>query len=213
MSLELIGRIHKELSITGSALYEALLAISERVNRKAQIIRLHWQASTLLARMDQLTGDLGIQLVDQVSRRFIGQGRSDHDLGGLDAAVTGATARVRDLKQQLVRLDIKIRDLKLEVAHQNLLRLQRNLSLRSAAIEPVVISREAPAVGQPVCAFPACPSLHLAVILRGPVLLPPTDDVVFFPDDVVVVIGQQAELDRVIVWLTGARPASASPPR
>ena len=68
MAFELFGRLHKELSITGSAIYEVVLAISERVNRKAQIIRLHWQASVLLQRIDEVTAELGRQIADHVDR-------------------------------------------------------------------------------------------------------------------------------------------------
>ena len=53
MSLEFFSRLQRELSVTGSALYETVLAVSERVNRKVQIMRLHWQASTLLRRNDR----------------------------------------------------------------------------------------------------------------------------------------------------------------
>ena len=41
MSLELLGRIQQELSITGSAIYETVLALAERANRKVQVLRLH----------------------------------------------------------------------------------------------------------------------------------------------------------------------------
>lgn len=51
MTFELLGRVHKELSITSQAFYETVLAISELVNRKIQIIRLHWHASTLLKKL------------------------------------------------------------------------------------------------------------------------------------------------------------------
>ena len=62
MSLEFLGRLHKELSITGSALYEIVLSISERVNRKTQIIRLHWHASGILQQIDKVTAEVGRQV-------------------------------------------------------------------------------------------------------------------------------------------------------
>ncbi len=95
MSLELLGRVHKELSITGSAFYETILAISERVNRKVQIIRLHWHASTLLQQSEHLTGEVGQQIVDQVSRRFLARNQLDSSLSTLDATLTPATDRVQ----------------------------------------------------------------------------------------------------------------------
>ena len=62
MSLELLGRIQQELSITGSAIYETVLALAERTNRKVQVLRLHSQASTLLSQIEQTHGELGLRL-------------------------------------------------------------------------------------------------------------------------------------------------------
>ena len=56
MSLELLGRIQQELSITGSAMYETVLALAERVNRKVQVLRLHSHASSVLSQIVQLIG-------------------------------------------------------------------------------------------------------------------------------------------------------------
>jgi hypothetical protein len=206
MNLELLGRVHKELAITGSAFYEAILAISERVNRKVQIIRLHWQAATLLQRMEQVTSDVGQQIVDQVSRRFLASHQPDSVLGPLDATLTQTSVRVHELKQSLTRVDAQIRDLKLEAIHEDLLRLQRDLSLRSAGIERLVIARGTAAVGQPVRALPRSSSVHIGAILRGPFLLAPAEDLVFRSDDIVVLVGLQADLDQIVVWFTSKSP-------
>jgi len=206
MNLELMTRIHKELSITGSALYEAVLAISERVNRKVQIIRLHWHASTLLQHMEQHAAALGQQIVDQVARRFLTAHHPDSAGAGLDAELARATTRVHELKQSLLEVDAQIRELKLEAIQEDLLRLQRDLSLRSAAIERMAVTRRAAAVGQPVSAMPRPASVHLATVLRGPFLLPPSADLVFRPDDIVVLIGHQSDLDQCVTWFTTQRP-------
>lgn len=212
MTLELLGRIHKELSITGSALYEAILAIAERVNRKVQIIRLHAQASAVLERMERLAEDVGAEVVRQVARRTPSN-KSLPTVGAatLDAALSRAVVRVRDLKQTLVQLDARIRELKLEAIYQDLLRLQRDLSLRSAVIERITIGRRAAAVGQPVRAVPRPASVHLAVILRGPFLLAPTEELIFRPDDIVVVIGLQADVAQVSTWLTTSVSTTSVP--
>ena len=204
MSLELLGRIHKELAMTGSAVYETVLAISERVNRKVQIIRLHWQASVLLERLDQVTSEVGQQIIGQVSRRVVTGSASQVAPGAVEAVLNRAVIRVQEIKTSLVRIDTRIRDLKLEAIHHDLLSLQRDLSLRSAAIERLVISREAPAAGQCVADLPRFPSIQIAVILRGPCLLAPSAEVIFRPDDIVVVLGLQSELERLTPWFTGA---------
>jgi hypothetical protein len=206
MNLELTARLHKELSITGSALYEAILAISERVNRKVQIMRLHWYASALLQHIEQVTGEAGQQLVDHVSRRFLISRQSDSPIAALDAMLSHATVRVHELKQSLLVVDAQIRELKLEAIHDDLLRLQRDLSLRSAGIERLTVTRRAPAVGQPIRAMPRPSSVQIATVLRGPFLLSPSDDLVFRPDDIVVMFGLQSDLAQSVAWLTSPHP-------
>lgn len=203
MNLELVSRIHKELSITGAALYEVVVSISERVNRKTQIIRLHWHASSLLQRIDQVTAEVGQQMVDHVARRFLIQGQPDV---ALDATLSHAALRVHELKQALMQVDGQIRELKLEATHEDLLRLRQDLSIRSARIERVAITRNAAAVGESMETIPRSSTVHIASVLRGPFLLAPSDGLIFRPDDIVVLIGMESELDQLVTWFTSQRP-------
>jgi hypothetical protein len=202
MSLEFLGRLHKELSITGSALYEMVLSISERVNRKTQIIRLHWHASGVLQRIDEVTAEVGRQVVDHVAHPFSIQGQHD---SALDTAVSHALVRVQKLKNSLTQIDGQIRELKLEAIHEELLKLQQDLTARSAKIERLTITRHAAAVGQTVSAMPRSSSVHIASVLRGPFLLAPSDGLIFRTDDIVVLIGIESELDRLVTWFTSQR--------
>lgn len=214
MNLELLGRVHKELLLTGGAVHEAIVAIAERVNRKVQILRLHWQASALLQHMDQATGDLGRQLADYLSRRQPMKAPSDSPADVLEPVLARAALRIQDSKQSLVQIDVRIRELKLESIHYNLLQLQRDLSLRSSAIERVATARGAPAVGQRLGDGPRPPSVHIATIMRGPFLLAPSEQLVLRADDIVVLIGTQADLDQFTPWLTSQRPGrSGTEPR
>ncbi|HWF60723.1 MAG TPA: TrkA C-terminal domain-containing protein [Nitrospira sp.] len=210
MTFELLGRVHKELSITGHAFYETILAISELVNRKVQIIRLHWQASTLLQHIDDVTGKVGQQIVAQVSDRLLYQNHPDSVVGVIDQMLTDAISHVQELKQSLIRVDAQIRELKIETAHQDLLSLQRDLALRSGGIERVTVLRGAAATGQPLSALPQHSSAYVAAVLRGPFLLTPTDDLLFRPGDIVVLIGSQTELNQLVSWFTGQRPLTTS---
>lgn len=205
MTLELFGRIHKELSITASAFHETVLAISERVNRKVQIIRLHWQASALLQQIDALTGDVGRQLVTHVSRRFLIQGQSNPDLSDLDTDLSHAAIQVHEYKRTLLQIDGQIRELKLEAIHEDLLRLHHDLKLRSARIDRLTIARNAGAVGQSISVMSQSSSVRVAAILRGPFVLAPSDSLIFRPDDIVVLIGMEADLDPIALWFTGQR--------
>jgi K+/H+ antiporter YhaU regulatory subunit KhtT len=210
MTFELLGRVHKELSITGQAFYETLLSISELVNRKVQIIRLHWQAATLLQQIDDVTAKVGQQIVAQVSDRLVYQNHPDSVVGVIDQALADAISRVQELKQSLSGVDAQIRELKIETVHQDLLSLQRDLALRSGGIERLTVARGAAAVGQPLSALPRYSSAYVATVLRGPFLLAPANDLLFRPDDIVVLIGAQSELDQLVLWFTGQRPLTTS---
>jgi hypothetical protein len=206
MTFELLGRIHKELSITGHAFYETILSISELVNRKVQIIRLHGQASTLLQHIDDVTAKVGQQIVAQVSDRLLYQSHPDSVVGAIDQMLADAISRVQELKQSLTVVDAQIRELKIETVHQSLLSLQRDLAIRSGGIERLTVLRGAAAAGQPLSALPQYSSAYVAAVLRGPFLLIPTDDLLFRPGDIVVVIGAQTELNQLVSWFTGQRP-------
>jgi hypothetical protein len=210
MNFELLSRVHKELSITGHAFYETILSISERVNRKVQIIRLHWHAATLLQQIDNLTAMVGRQIVAQVSDRFLHQSHPDSVVGVVDQMLADAGARVHALKQSLIGIDTQIRELKIEAVHQDLLSLQRDLALRSGGIERLTVARGAAAAGQPLGALRQHSSAYVATVLRGPFLLPPTDDLLFRPGDIVVVMGAQIELDQLVSWFTGQGPLTVS---
>lgn len=210
MTFELLGRVHKELSITGHAFYETILSISELVNRKVQIIRLHWHASTLLQHIDEVTAKVGQQIVAQVSDRLLYQRQPDSVVGAIDQTLAGAVSRVQELKQSLLGVDAQIRELKIETVHQDLLSLQRDLALRSGGIERLTVVRGATAAGQPLSALPPSSSAYVATVLRGPFLLAPTDDLLFRPGDIVVLIGAQTELAQLVSWFTGQRPLNTS---
>ena len=210
MRFELLGRVHEELSITGHAFYETILSISELVNRKVQIIRFHWQASTLLQRIDDVTAKVGQQIVAQVSDRLLYQSHPDSVVGVIDQTLADAMSRIQELKQSLIEVDAQIRELKIETAHQDLLSLQRDLALRSGGIERLTVVRGAAAAGQPLSALPPSSSAHVATVLRGPFLLAPTNDLLFRPGDIVVLIGAQTELDQLVSWFTGQRSLTTS---
>lgn len=207
MSLEFFGRLHKELSITGSALYEIVLSISERVNRKTQIIRLHWHASGVLQQIEEVTAEVGRQVADHINRPSLNQNQHD---SAMDTTVSQAATRVQELKQSLTQIDGQIRDLKLEAIHEDSLRLQQDLTARSAKIERLTITRHAAAVGQTISAMPGSSSVHIASVLRGPFLLAPSEGLIFRTDDIVVLIGIESEVDRLVTWFTNKRILNAA---
>ncbi|HTL60758.1 MAG TPA: TrkA C-terminal domain-containing protein [Nitrospira sp.] len=207
MSLEFLGRLQRELSLTGSAVYESVVAVAERVNRKVHVLRLHGQAASLLTQIETVHGELGRHLAAALSRHAVG--RPGHSTGDLERTVTQATDRVHLLKQTLVQVDAQIRALKLEAIQGDLLTLQRDLSLRAAALERLSVSPGSKALGKQVSNLAWPPSVRLVTVFRGPFLIPPADGFVFRADDVVIAIGLRADLDQIAGWFAAAPAGKA----
>lgn len=207
MSLEFIGRLQKELSLTGSAVYESVLAIAERVNRKVHILRLHSQAASLLSQIETVQGDLGRRLVGAIPDQLSASRAATVSPADIDRVLQQALGRIQDLKQTLVQVDGQIRELKMETIHEDLLRLQRDLSFRSAALDRLLVAQGSPAVGKSLADLALPSSARLVTVFRGPFLIPPSDAFVFRPDDIAIVIGLRTDLDQVALWFAPARKA------
>ena len=207
MSLELLGRIQQELSITGSAIYETILALAERANRKVQVLRLHNQASSLLSQIEQAHGELGRQIAALCAKRPPFSHESTLPSDQLERFLGQAGDRVQQLKRTLLSVDSNIRELKLETIHHELLTLQQDLSLRAAAIERFPVVQGSPVIGRTLAEVALPASVRLVTVLRGPFLVPPDDALVLRVGDTLVMIGLQAELAQVASEFTQARNA------
>ena len=207
MSLELLGRIQQELSITGSAIYETILALAERANRKVQVLRLHNQASSLLSQIEQAHGELGRQIASLCAKRPPFSHESTLPSDQLERFLGQAGDRVQQLKRTLLSVDSNIRELKLETIHHELLTLQQDLSLRAAAIERFPVVQGSPVIGRTLAEVALPASVRLVTVLRGPFLLPPDDALVLRVGDTLVMIGLQADLAQVASEFTQARNA------
>ena len=210
MSFELLGRIQQELSITGSAIYETVLALSERANRKVQVLRLHNHASNLLSQIELGHGDLGRHIVALCAKRSPLTLEPPLSSTQLGQVLGQAGDRIQQLKQTLLNVDSQIRELKLETIHQELLTLQQDLSLRTAAIERFTIVRGSPVIGKRLAEVALPPSVRLVTILRGPFLVSPDDTLVLRVDDVLIMIGLQVDLALVSSDFTHARNGTSA---
>jgi len=208
MSLELLGRIQQELSITGSAIYETILALAERANRKVQVLRLHNQASSLLSQIEQAHGELGRQIASLCAKRPPFSHESTLPSDQLERFLGQAGDRVQQLKRTLLSVDSNIRELKLETIHHELLTLQQDLSLRAAAIERFPVVQGSPVIGRTLAEVVLPASVRLVTVLRGPFLVPPDDALVLRVGDTLVMIGLQADLAQVAAEFTQARNAT-----
>jgi K+/H+ antiporter YhaU regulatory subunit KhtT len=207
MSIELLGRIQQELSITGSAIYETILALAERANRKVQVLRLHNQASSLLSQIEQAQGELGRQIAALCAKRPPFSHESTLPSDQLERFLGQAGDRVQQLKRTLLSVDNNIRELKLETIHHELLTLQQDLSLRAAAIERFTVVQGSPVIGRTLVDVALPTSVRLVTVLRGPFLVPPDDALVLRVGDTLVMIGLQADLAQVASEFTQARNA------
>lgn len=210
MSFELLGRIQQELSITGSAIYETVLALSERANRKVQVLRLHNHASNLLNQIEQGHGDLGRHIVALSAKRSPLTPESPPSSNQLGHVLGQAGDRIQQLKQTLLNVDSQIRELKLETIHHELLTLQQDLSLRTAAIERLTIVRGSPVIGKRLAEVALPPSVRLVTILRGPFLVSPDDTLVLRVDDILIMVGLQVDLALVSSDFTHARNGTSA---
>ena len=209
MSLELLGRIQQELSITGSAIYETVLALAERVNRKVQVLRLHSHASSVLSQIEQGHGDLGRQIVALCAQRPPFSRESGSPSNQLDNLLDQASDRIQMLKQTLLSVDSHIRELKMETIHHELLTLQQDLSLRAAAIERFLVAQGSPVIGRTLVEVALPASIRLVTVLRGPIIMPPDGTLILRAGDVLVMIGLQADLAQVASEFTQARDAKS----
>lgn len=207
MSLELLGRIQQELSITSSTIYETVLALAERVNRKVQVLRLHSQASNLLSQIERGHGDLGLHIATLCAKRSPFSQGSTPPSDQLEDILGPSCDRIQQLKQTLLNVDSQIRELKLETIHHELLTLQQDLSLRAAAIERFPVAQGSPIIGRRLAEVVLPVSVRLVTIFRGPFLVPPDNALVLRVDDVLVMIGLQTDLAQIASEFTQARNA------
>ena len=210
MSFELLGRIQQEISLTGSAIYETVIALAERANRKVQVLRLHSHASNLLSQIEQGHGDLGRQLAAICAKRPPFSHEATPHPHQLEGVLGQAGDHIQHLKQTLLTVDSQIRDLKLETIHHDLLTLQQDLSLRAAAIERFPVVTGSPFAGRTLAQVTLPASVRLVTVLRGPFLVPPDDALVFRTDDVLIMIGLQSELAQVAFEITQSRNAKSA---
>jgi K+/H+ antiporter YhaU regulatory subunit KhtT len=190
MTIELMHRIKRELFVTGTVLHETVLAIAERVNRKVEILHMHWQATRLGHNLAQLHREVGLEVASRAS--IIGGRPSGVSTDPeLTRSLHSASVRSRQIKQAVLQLDGLIRQLKQETAQENLMRLQQDLLSRSLVLERVPIEPGSFAQGRLLshCHFPE--NVRVVALMRGPAFITTPSDLLLQAQDVLVVIGPQ----------------------
>jgi K+/H+ antiporter YhaU regulatory subunit KhtT len=208
LSFELLARIRKELFLTGSALYESIVAIAERVNRKVHILRLHAQAATLLHQIRAIHRHIGQRVATLSAKPVTGvHPVAPSELASLHEAIRSASDRIKGQQVALQLVERQIRELKIELAHEDLLTMQRELGLRDAGIERVVVARGAPVIGHPIGEFDLPATTRIVAVFRGPFFLPLSHSMTLRPDDIVILVGLRHDLAH---WLPHFQRPAAS---
>jgi K+/H+ antiporter YhaU regulatory subunit KhtT len=193
MPTDFLQRARKELTVNVEGLREIILSISERVNRKVQVLKLHWQASQLSDQIDAVYQRLG-QQVDTVlagAERRIPEPVSRDQT---DLALAEAVGQLSVLRRELLRVDGLVRELEADALRDELLKLQQDLGTRGLALERVLLSPQSPAAGRPLNELGLPTQLRLIAVLRGPTLLDRPGETPLRDGDVVVLLGRPADL-------------------
>ena len=193
---DLWQRLIKEVHITLAGTGEAVLSVSERVNRKTQMLRLHWQAAVLTRQIEKASRTVGHALCDLA----VASGDQDTDLIKTHVSASrylleGATA-VRVLKQELTHVEGSIREIEAEVLLEDLVRVQRDLTSRSVGLSRLIVASDSSAIGLSFAQLNLPVTTHAAALFRGPALLFPTAEVPIRSGDIVILLGPQADLQQ-----------------
>jgi hypothetical protein len=191
---DLLQRLTKEAKVTVAGMRESVLAIAERVNRKTQTLRLHWQASTLIRQMEYVSRSVGQTLCDlgppsdcPATTTSVAHMAANTRL--LEAATTS-----RSIKQELMHVEESIRELEVEVLHEDLIKIQRDLMSRCVGLLRLIVAPDSPVVGLSLAQLNLPETTRAAALLRGPALLSCAAEIPIRAGDIVILVGPQAEL-------------------
>jgi hypothetical protein len=208
MTAEFLRRIRKEFALTATGIRETVLAVAERVNRKVQILKLHWQAASLADQIEHLHRQLGIALCEALAQHD-GRRAAEPSPGPAELHLAEIASRVRLLKQELLQVDPRVRQIESEALREDLLNLERDLFLRSATLERLRVVPGAPASGCSAGQMGLPASVRVVAVLRGPSLLLSFDTILFRPGDTVILLGLRDELKTVLPLFLERKRATA----
>lgn len=204
--LDLLTRLHQELRFTLATIEEGTLAVAERVNRKVQLMRLHWQASQVQAALSRVHRHLG----EAVSREAIETGFSSPNEGRLSPSAAEDLLRhslpqVQSYKEQLERINGQVGVLRSEFVHDDLVRYYRDIQIRGETFAYVPVARGSSCIGLPFEALASRYGVRVLMIVRGAVLLNPAERSMLRAGDLVALVGPESALTPCVAHLTASR--------
>lgn len=202
---DILQRVIKETKITLAGSRESILAISERVNRKTQTLRLHWRAAAVRHQMEAEYVRVGHLLCNTLTGAASNAGGRQETSPGnaVDTRLIESASCVLLLKKDLHETDELIRSLEAEVLHEELIHIQRDLIGRSAGMARVIITPSSSAIGRLVEQLDLPPMTRVAGVLRGPVLLSQDEQMPIRSGDIMILLGPQPEVQLVATALRG----------
>ena len=200
---DILQRLIKETKVTIAGSRESLLAVSERVNRKTQTLRLHWRAAAVRHQMEREYVRVGHLLCNTVSAAPRGGVRPETSPDNVDTRLVESASSVLLLKKELHETEELIRSLEAEVLHEELIHIQRDLIGRSAGMARVIITPNSSAIGRLVEQLDLPPMTRVAGVLRGPVLLSQDEKMPIRSGDILILLGPQPEVQLVAAALRG----------
>ena len=204
--LDLLTRLRQELRFTLATVEEGTLAVAERVNRKVQLMRLHWQASHIQAALSRVQRHLG----EAVSQEAIEAGLLSESRGSPSAAeevLHQSLPQVQSYKEQLERINVQVGVLRSEFVHDDLVRYYRDIQIRDETFAYVPVARGSSCVGLPFEALASRYGVRLLMVVRGAVLLSATDRSMLRAGDQVALTGPVSALTPCVAQLMASRAA------
>jgi hypothetical protein len=188
-----LNRIRKDLTINIQGVREVVLGLSERVNRKVQVMKLHWQAAQLADQIDAVSQHLGGELATLLGS---GERRPAQALPSDDAlqALSRAVGQLRGLRRDLGRVDGLVRELEAETLRDELLKLQQDLGTRGLTLDRILVATETSAIGRSLKELGIPMTCRVVAVLRGPTWLEQPDDLPLHAGDIVLLFGRPADL-------------------
>lgn len=210
MNSEFLNRVKREISFTVEGARETVIALSDHVNRKVEVLKLHWRAAAITSQVAQCQQELGTLLAEILGQFAEGsQAGVSPDRQFLQGKLEETAARLRLLKRELQQLDRAVSEVENEVLLEDLLKFQRELSARSAGIQWVTVAQGAWVVGRAMDQLDLSPGTHMVAVFRGPALLTPDAGGGLRPGDHVVLLGHRTDLQKDLPGFTGRRRATA----
>lgn len=205
--LDLLARLRQELRFTLATVEEGTLAVAERVNRKVQLMRLHWQASQVQVALSRVLRHLG----EVVSREAIESSLSSSGSRSLSSesqeVLHQSLPQIQSYKEQLARINVRVGVLRSEFVHDDLVRYYRDIQIRDETFAYVPVARGSSCIGLPFEALASRYGIRVLMVVRGAVLLSLADRSMLRVGDLVALTGPPSALMPCVAQLSASRAA------